>query len=409
MKPLLPSLAMLLVVPVVARTQAGQAQPSAPAAWYQKLSMRGYLQLRASEVLPHDGLALEVPSDRSVNGTESIMIRRGRLVLSGDASSRLSIYAQLELAGSTGSGDFAAQTRDLYADLSFDAKKDFRLRLGQSKVPYGFVNLQSSQNRAPLERPEGINSAVEGERDIGAFFMWAPAAKRAMFREITTLGLKGTGDYGVLAIGAYSGQGLNRPDQNGDPHVVARLTQPIKLASGQFAELAVQAYKGNFVSTTQAIAAGTGGANITPAIRPRGVADERVGVTAVWYPQPFGVEAEWNVGRGPALSADSRNIESASLRGGYVQLNYRHKRANATTVMFPFTRWNYYDGGRKFARNAPMTKVNEMDFGLEFSPWADAEFTAVFTRTIERTRTSAYPYAATKDANRIGLQVQWNF
>jgi len=371
--------------------------------------MRGYLQLRASEVLPHDGLALEVPSDRSVNGTESIMIRRGRLVLSGDASSRLSIYAQLELAGSTGSGDFAAQTRDLYADLSFDAKKDFRLRLGQSKVPYGFVNLQSSQNRAPLERPEGINSAVEGERDIGAFFMWAPAAKRAMFREITTLGLKGTGDYGVLAIGAYSGQGLNRPDQNGDPHVVARLTQPIKLASGQFAELAVQAYKGNFVSTTQAIAAGTGGANITPAIRPRGVADERVGVTAVWYPQPFGVEAEWNVGRGPALSADSRNIESASLRGGYVQLNYRHKRANATTVMFPFTRWNYYDGGRKFARNAPMTKVNEMDFGLEFSPWADAEFTAVFTRTIERTRTSAYPYAATKDANRIGLQVQWNF
>jgi hypothetical protein len=39
------------------------------------------------------------------------------------------------------------QIRDAYFDLSFDAKKEYRVRIGQSKVPYGFENLQSSQNR----------------------------------------------------------------------------------------------------------------------------------------------------------------------------------------------------------------------------------------------------------------------
>jgi len=68
------------------------------------------------------------------------------------------------------------QMRDLYGDIAVDKDKEFRFRVGQSKVPFGWVNLQSSQNRGPLERPDALNSAAEGERDVGVFFMWAEPA-----------------------------------------------------------------------------------------------------------------------------------------------------------------------------------------------------------------------------------------
>jgi hypothetical protein len=125
------------------------------------------------------------------------------------------------------------------------------------------------------------------------------------------------------------------------------------------------------------------------------------------YPQPFGLEAEWTFGKGPQLSDDLRSIEARTLHGGYVQAGYRGR--NAAGTWYPFARWNYYDGARKFARNAPRNEVNEVDFGVEFARWAEVEITGVYTRTIRRTRTSAFPYALTRDANRLGIQVQWNY
>jgi hypothetical protein len=131
-------------------------------------------------------------------------------------------------------------------------------------------------------------------------------------------------------------------------------------------------------------------------------------LTAVWYPQPIGVELEWNVGKGPELSADFRQIESKFLHGGYAQLNFRRARPGSATV-FPFARWNYFDGGRKFGRNAPKSLVNELDIGVEVSPWPEVEITPLFTHTFQRTRTGSFPYDLTTDANRVGFQVQWNY
>jgi hypothetical protein len=295
--------------------------------------------------------------------------------------------------------------RDLYADVWLDKAKLWRVRLGQSKVPFGFSNMQSSQNRAAFERPDALNSAVEGERDLGAYLMWNSAAAKQRYRELGNANLKGTGDYGVVAVGAYSGQGLNRPDQNGDLHVVGRLAYPFKLKSGQFVELGVQGYTGRFVSLTQAFS--VNGTALTPTMRADGVRDERVAFTAVWYPQPIGLEAEWTVGRGPSLSSDERTVGVDSLQGGYLQVNYRAKSAAGS--WFPFTRWNFYDGARKFARNAPRDKVNELDFGVEFAHWAELELTGMFTHSFTRTRTGTYPYAQTRGADRLGLQVQWNY
>ena len=383
--------------PVVSRALAGK--------WYERLSIRGYTQFRREEVFSARGAVLEVPADRSVNPNESFGIRRGRFVLSGDLAEHLSLYAQMDFSGSAGTGDFVLQTRDLYGDIWLDKNKTWRVRLGQSKVPFGWVNLQSSQNRAPLERPDALNSAVEGERDLGAAMMWGSTTARQRFRDITAQGLKGSGDYGVAALGVYSGQGLNRPDQNADVHAVARVSYPFKTAGGRFVEVGAQAYLGRFVTTTQPIT--SGGTTFTPTQPADGVLDQRVAVTAVVYPQPFGVETEWTFGQGPQLADDLRTVTSKTLRGGYVQANYRWRHATGT--WFPFARWNYYDGARKFGRNAPRDEVNELDFGVEFARWAEVEVTGIYTRTFRRTRTSTFPFELTRDANRLGFQVQWNY
>jgi hypothetical protein len=373
--------------------------------WYEKIGLRGYTQFRYADVLSQDGPSLEVPADRSVNPNESFVIRRGRFIFSGDATEHVSLYAQMDFNGSTGAADFSLQMRDLYADIWLDKAKLWRVRIGQSKVPYGWSNLQSSQNRAALERPDALNFGVEGERDLGAYLMWNSAAAKTRFRDLTGLGLKGSGDYGVVSVGAYSGQGLNRPDQNGDVHLSARVSYPFKLASGQFVELGVQGYRGRFVSPTQAITVGN--ASVTPTQDADGVVDTRAAFTAIWYPQPIGVEAEWTVGSGPSLSDNLRQIDGDFLHGGYLQLNYR--KQSALGAWFPFTRWNYYDGARKFARNAPRTRVNEVDLGLEFARWTELELTAMFTHTFSRTRTGSFPYALTRGANRLGFQAQWNY
>jgi len=373
--------------------------------WYERISIRGYTQFRHSNVYSGEGPPLEIPADRSVNPNESILIRRGRFVFSGDITNHLSLYAQMDFNGSVGAPDFAVQMRDLYADIFVDRAKEFRFRLGQSKVPYGWVNMQSSSNRGPFERADAINSAVEGERDYGAFFMWAPSEARQRFRDLAPL--KGSGDYGVAALGIYAGQGPNRPDLNGIVHAVGRVAYPFKTAGGKFFELGLQAYHGKFVVTPQPITVGT--TTITPTQPFRGAIDQRIGLTAIYYPQPLGIEMEWNIGRGPELSSDFRRIESQFLEGGYVQVNYRLAQQGTTRLLFPFARWDYYDGGRKFARNAPNDRVNELDLGLEFSPWPELEITPLFSYSFRRTRTGFFPYDVTRNANRVGLQVQWNY
>lgn len=383
--------------PVVSRALAGK--------WYERMSIRGYSQLRYAEVGAQSGAVLEVPADRSVNPNESFGIRRGRVILSGDVAPHLSLYAQTDFNGSPGSGDYALQMRDLYGDVWLDTAKTWRVRVGQSKVPFGWVNLQSSQNRAPMERPDALNSAVEGERDLGAAVMWETPTAKQRFRDLTNATLKGSGDYGVLSAGVYSGQGLNRSDQNGNPHMFVRAAYPFRTKGGQYYELGVQGYHGRFVVPTQALTAG--GGSFTPAQAADGVVDERVAVTAVLYPQPFGIEAEWTVGRGPQLSSDYRTIGRETLQGGYVQVNYSLK--NRLGSWNPYVRWQYFDGARKFARNAPLFEVNEVDFGVEFAKWAEVEVMGVYTRTLRRTRTSTFPYGLTRDANRVGLQVQWNY
>lgn len=374
--------------------------------WYERLSLGGYTQFRYTALLDEPAEDLNVPADRTVSDTESFFIRRGRFKVSGDVSKHLYLYGQLDFVGSVGgSGDFGLQARDLYGDVSFDQEQNYRLRVGLSKVPFGWANLQSSQNRAPMERADAINSAAEGERDLGAFFMYAPTEVRKRYKELVKSGLKGSGDYGMLTFGPYSGQGPNRSDLNGEFHWAARAAYPFKFDNGQFFELGLQAYHGEFVPSVQSVDPGTG--PVTPTFDANGVKDQRVAVSAIWYPQPFGFEAEWNVGRGPRLSDDFTRIDDATLQGGYLMANYRAK--TDWGEFFPFVRWQYYEGGRKFGRNAPGEEVNELDIGFEFSPWAEVEFSVMYTHSFKRTNTRDFPYNTVEDADRLAFQLQWNY
>ena len=115
--------------------------------------------------------------------------------------------------------------------------------------------------------------------------MYANTEDRALFKSLVKDGFKGSGDYGVFTAGFYSGQGLNRGDQNGEPHLLARLSYPWKTKSGQIYEAGIGGYTAKYVVTKST---GTGG---TPPTGGPEFDDRRAFVTCDMYPQPFGIAA----------------------------------------------------------------------------------------------------------------------
>lgn len=198
--------------------------------WYQKINLRGYTQLRYNRLLETNADLKCEQCDKSWGGNSGFFLRRIRLVFSGHISERLYIYIQPDFASSPdGTNLNFGQLRDAYFDLGLDKKNEFRLRFGQSKVPFGFENMQSSQNRLPLDRNDALNSAVANERDLGVFFYWVPKEIRERFAYLVSSGLKGSGDYGVFALGAYNGQTANKNEANNQPHLVTRFSYPLKV------------------------------------------------------------------------------------------------------------------------------------------------------------------------------------
>ena len=105
--------------------------------------------------------------------------------------------------------------------------------------------------------------------------------------------------------------------------------------------------------------------------------DERVGGTVVMYPQPIGITAEYNIGRGPEFNTATDSIENRNLTGGYVMVNAMLKWKKQ--VFFPFARSQYYNGGKKFELDARSYTVNEYEIGVEWQPIKNFEFVAMYT------------------------------
>ena len=367
--------------------------------WFEKINLRGYTQFRINDTLWYDpdGAGPYHPNDKSVGPNNGFYIRRCRLIFSGDLSDRLYFYIQPDFAsGLSGVSDPGAinyaQLRDCYGDCYITTDKVHRVRVGQSKVPYGWDNMQSSSNRLPLDRADFIN-ATKSERGLGVFYYWTPIEAQELYKYVLDEGLKGSGNYGVFGVGCYNGQGNSTLDQNNNMHFVMRLNSPYQFDDGQVVEAGVQAYCGNYVPTVADIK--IGGNTYKPVVvsPSNGVLDQRICATFVYYPQRLGVTAEWNVGLGPQLSslsnvskANPPTISSQPVSGGYVLVNYKNDTERFGRL-FPYFRWQMGRGGYLWERNSPNTYLGEFDLGLEWQITPQMELTCEYD-WVNRTNTS---------------------
>jgi hypothetical protein len=383
-----------------AQTELGLTNNKKVKEWYEKIQLRGYAQFRYNRLLETNGQLKCDQCDRSWGENGGFFLRRMRLIFSGQISKRVYIYIQPDFASSASSTNLHfGQIRDAYFDLGFDDKNEFRLRIGQSKVPFGFENMQSSQNRLPLDRNDALNSAVSNERDMGVFFYWAPESKRKLFSSLIKDGLKGSGDYGIFAFGLYNGQTANKPEQNDEPHIVTRLTWPFEVGS-QIIEGSLQAYTGKYVVTTDQINTST------KTTKDRNYTDRRVAATFVLYPKPFGILAEYNLGEGPEFNKNTDSIEVQRLSGGFITLTYMLKYKNQ--IFLPFTRFQHFDGGKKFETDARSYNVDELEIGVEWQPSPSFELVTMYT--FSKRRFEDYKLQNNlQQGSLLRLQAQINF
>lgn len=379
--------------------------------WYEKLRLRGYTQMRFNQIVEGDADApagvsrLRTIGDGEVRPDNNFSFRRMRLVLQGDLNDHVSLYFQPDFAAAVSNQsagerrEGTVSLRDMYADVFPFEDKSFRIRLGQSKVPYGWENLQSSSNRLALDRTDAINSAAPGERDIGVVAYYTPPRVQKIWDRLAADGQKLFGSYGAFGFGVYNGQGLNRTEGNDGVMLTGLATWPFELdglgLDGQVFEIG-----GSFMRN-----------RIRPEVRTGGLSaasfkDDRVGVHAILYPQPIGVQAEWNWGTGPEFVPASGRIEERPLDGGYVQLMGKIDES-PIGPFYPFARWQYYRGGFKGAINAPRLETEELELGFEFQ----------LDPALEITTTYGFAKRKEADERRFGqaegqilrVQAQWNY
>jgi hypothetical protein len=374
--------------------------------WSDIISLRGYTQMRYNRLLETNDQLKCDQCDKSLGENGGFFFRRARLVLSGNIHERFYIYIQTDLAtnaqGGSATGLNYLQLRDLYGDLYLIKDKTLRLRLGLSKVPFGFDVLQSSQNRAAFDRSDAINSAAYNERDMGAFLYFTPKKIQERFKKLQNAQLKGTGDYGVLGIGIYNGQTINRLEGNNELHVAARATYPFALRS-QVVEVSAQAYSGRY-NVGELMSAG-----VTTPNPDHNVVDRRVGASLIVYPKPIGFQAEYNWGEGPSFTEDAPGVYSIrkrALEGGYVQL--MGAIPVKKTQMRPYIRYQYYKGGKKLETDARFHVVKETEIGLEWQPAAFLEINTAYMISDRVFEDSQQP-SNHQYGNMLRIQLQFNY
>ncbi len=341
--------------------------------WYDHISVRGYAQVRYNQLLVTNPDLTNEQGDKSIGENNGFFLRRARIIFSGKLNDHVSFYFQPDFVNNLDpTRQHFVQLRDLYMDLGIDKKMQYRFRIGQSKVPFGFENMQSSQNRVTLDRADPTNSALSNERDLGAFFYWTPENVGELLSELQNGALKGSGNYGMFAFGVFNGQTGNYAEANNKRHLVTRFSYPVRIGS-QIIEGGIQAYTGDYVVTKKS----------SKIDSPDEFKDERVGATFVLYPKPFGIQAEYNIGKGPAFSNADSTIKTRDLKGGYVQLIYALKVGKQR--FNTYGKYQAYDGGKKHEQDARQYLVKETEVGVEWQPLKAFELTVAYSMMDRRT------------------------
>lgn len=375
--------------------------------WFETFSLRGYAQIRYNRLLETNPNLKCDQCDRSIGDNGGIFFRRARITLSGFVHPRFFLYVQTDVTtnatiSSTSSGLNYLQLRDFYGDLFIDPKKTVKLRIGLSKVPFGFDVLQSSQNRLAFDRSDAINSGAYNERDMGVYLYYTPTKIQERFKMLQNAKLKGSGDYGIFGIGVYNGQTANRLSANNDLHAIARVSYPFALKS-QIIEVGAQAYSG-YYNVAEVMSAG-----VTTPRGNKSVLDQRVATSLIIYPKPIGFQAEYNWGEGPQFTQDAPGVYSIRkrhLEGGYAQLSGAFNVAK--TYVMPYVRYQYYHGGKKAEIDTRYYDVHETEIGFEWHPVSFLETTIAYMISDRVFEDSKMPDNHQR-GNLLRLQLQFNY
>ncbi len=390
----------LLMFSVTSFAQEEEKESTDKKKWYENFSIKGYFQIR------YNGLYESNPNlscdqcDKEWGNGSSLSLRRARLVFSGQVHPRIYFYFQPDFASSFNDEKmYFGQIRDAFFDLGIDKENVYRIRIGQSKVPSSFENLQSSGSRLTLDRNDATNSTFVNERDLGVYFMWSPKSKKELFKKIVDDGLKGTGDFGMFAFGFSNGQPTNTRELNKNKHIITRFAYPFYIKD-QIFEAGVWAYSGVYQMMGKDISQGV---KYNPT---KEYLDQRAGAHFVWYPKPFGIQAEYNIGKGPQYNVVTDSIETRNLHGGYILANYQVKIKKQ--LLIPFVKYHYYDGGKKYERDARSYIVNEVNAGLEWQPFKNFELVAQYSYS-DRTYIDHQKQDNRQFGHSIRIQAQVNF
>lgn len=391
------SCAILIVcaVPSVSRAQDSTASDRP---WYDRISFRGYAQFRYNRLL-ETNRELKCPTcDRSIGDHGGFFLRRARLAITAQVNDRVTVNIQPDFTSEVGGKENTLVLRHYFADIYLDSARTLRARVGQSEVPTGFEALQSSSRRAPFDRADAVESPAPGEQDLGVFFFWTPPVAKRRFRSLATQQLKGTGDYGVVALGIYNGQGGNRPEMNDTPHAIARVAYPFRIGKRSL-EADAYGYTGTYTIAPGQRAPGVGGRD--------DFADWRIGSALVLYPDPLGLQGEWTVGRGPEYDPATNAIADKPARGGYGLLLYRLAEHGGRRVV-AYARVQYYHGAFKTDPDARGSVVHEYEPGVEWNVEDGFELTAAYAISDRLYRESVAPDNH-QQGRFLRLQAQFSF
>lgn len=384
--------------------------------WYERIRVSGYIQNRYSLL---DNTMMDIPLGDRVATTDpnTFYIRRIRVVFQGQISDRLAFYFQPAYEGNQQALS-NLEIVDAFGDFFITKDKQHRFRFGQHRTPNAFDTYRSSSNRQELDRHESVQSGAPGERDLGLAYYWSPKISQQRYAQLATYH-NGPGDYGDFGIMVWNGQGRNRAELNSDKHIGVRLAHPFELPNGRLVETGLFAYRGIFTVSLP----GTNAVSRCPLdLRQDGsanncrVLDERI-TGYIWTPpQPWGLLAEYTLGRGPQRDSDGFIRESA-LYGGYVQPYYTWRYSDVGQLTGYF-RWGEYYGGFKNIQGVD-GRSKTINVGLVWEPDTHWRFVAewMYKEGLHSSLVSSSPNVALTNTapqseftgNLFRLQAQWFF
>ena len=377
-----------------------QPRPEAPKKWYDRIAIRGYAQVRYNRIFATNPDLYCPACDAAVRYPGGISIRRARLIVQGGLSDQVQVKLETDVVVTVGNDLNFLQLRELFGDVYADKAHTAQARLGLAKVPYGFENLQSSGVRLPFDRSDAIASGAPGERDLGLFALWGTAPARKELRMLVDSGYKGEGDYGIVMVGVWNGQGINRGELNDNKTVGARVSYPFMLPHHQVLELGVSGYTGQYVLPDFLR---------TPDIvgeEDHDYLDQRIAFSLFLAPMPIGLQAEWTWGKGPSYDPGTNTIGEKPLNGGYVMAMYRAKVIDR--LFFPYARWQYYDGGKKNELDARYYLIKETEVGIQYAALKGLTLTAAYMFA-DRTFEDAVLRENHQKGSTMRLQAQFNY